>query len=133
MGVHMHEVIQKYMGDDGSSSFLRYPPHLLTRIGPSLTAPIPPDLHFPTSDPIETYPTLQEYIAALPCTHRQLLCNFHQKCSDTQLWNLFRSRRCLEIVTDGGLHAMHPGSVWMENCGHARRTVQWLWTSRRPV
>jgi hypothetical protein len=123
MGVRMHEVIHKYMGDDGSSSFLWYPPHLLTRIGPSLPAPIPPDRHFPTLDPIKTYATLQEYIAALPCTYRQLLCNFHQKCLDTQLWRFVRSQRRLEIVTGRRRPSRDPGYVWMKNCGQACSTM----------
>jgi hypothetical protein len=96
-----------------SSSFLRYPPYLLSKIGP---APSPfqlvPDLHFPTAAPIATYDTLKEYIDALPRTHRRLLCNHHQQCSDVQLWRAFRSRRRLEIVTDGGLHATRGTFGW---------------------
>jgi hypothetical protein len=95
-----------------ASSFLRYPPHLLHRIGPATSVSEPTDLHFPTLDPIATYDTLNEYIAALPRTHRRLLCHFHQQCTDLQLWRSFRSRRRLEIVTDGGLHATQGTFGW---------------------
>jgi hypothetical protein len=63
-----------------ASSFLRYSPHLLTRIGP-IAQPLSAssDEHFPTSDPVTSYDSLASYILALPRTCRRLLCENEQK------------------------------------------------------
>jgi hypothetical protein len=87
-----------------SSLFLRYPPYFLHNIGPpSLSPPSTTDPHFPTPEPPASYETLSAYIAALPRTHQRLLSCFTQQCSDLQLWRAFRSKRYLEVVSDGGL------------------------------
>ena len=95
-----------------SSSYLRYPPHLLQRIGP----PPPPapvlDALLPTTQPSVSYPSLQAYITALPRTHRRLLSNYTQICGDQELWRAFRSRRRLQIISDGGLHETRGTFGW---------------------
>ena len=95
-----------------SSTFLRYPPYLLQKIGPEPLPEHESDIHFPSLDPPTSYDTLSAYIAALPRTHRRLLSCYTQLCSEIQLWRAFRSKRKLEVVTDGGLHATDGTFGW---------------------
>ncbi len=59
-----------------------------------------------------SYDSLAAYISALPRTHRRLLCKYTQQCTDLQLWRAFRSRRRLEVITDGGLQATSGTFGW---------------------
>ena len=95
-----------------STSFLRYPPHLHKRIGPEPPPASPTDHHFPTPDPPNSYATLPDYISALPRTHRRLLSNYTQLCTDLQLWRSLRSKRRLEVVSDGGLQETNGTFGW---------------------
>lgn len=99
-----------------ASTFLRYPPHLLQRIGPPVDDSIDPDPLFPTLLSPNEYDTLSKYTCALPRSHRgRLLSVYNQVCSDVQIWRAFRSRRRLVIANDGGLHATLGTFGWLEN------------------
>jgi hypothetical protein len=97
-------VYQKRLWHDYvASSFLRYQ-HFWTRpLGPM----IPPPHRFPdpltTQRPIQSFDSLRSYLKAIPSFYRRLLSHHRQVASDLEVWRSFRSRRRLEIATDGSL------------------------------
>jgi hypothetical protein len=56
----------------------------------------------PPADPT-TYNSLTEYLASLPLWQQRLFCHFDQIADDLTIWKAFRSKRWLDIISDGGL------------------------------
>jgi hypothetical protein len=88
-----------------TTSFLRYRLFWSDPLGPRRPCPIPPILCHSLDtigSPFE-FPTLKAYLRALPSFCRRLLYHNEQCATDLEVWRAFRSRRRLEIVSDGSL------------------------------
>lgn len=96
-----------------STNFIRYPPYWKTPLGPLL--PLDRDPHM-SSDPLATplppieYASLQHFLKAIPRFYNRLLSFYEQVATDVQVFRAFRSRRRLEIISDGSLEHQSLGT-----------------------
>ena len=87
-----------------TTSFIRYRFFWTTPLSPRV--PLPTN---PSSNPLVTplspndYPSLPAVLKAIPPFYQRLLHHHVQIAMNQQVWRAFRSRSCLEIVTDGSL------------------------------
>jgi hypothetical protein len=56
-----------------------------------------------TSTPTK-YNSLQEYLCSLGKWYQRLLSEYHQEATDNQVWSAFRSKRWIDVASDGGLN-----------------------------
>ena len=87
-----------------SINFLRYRHFWKHPLGNLLQVPSSlPNTPFATSLHPYDYPSLKDFLRALPQFFRRLLYHHEQLATDHEIWRAFRSRSRLEIVTDGSL------------------------------
>ena len=56
-----------------------------------------------TQRPVASVANFDEHLLSLPQSHQRLLDGLQQVATDSQVWKTFRSRRRLNLATDGGL------------------------------
>ena len=94
------------------SSYLRYEPYWLqdplAGIAPQAAeAPLP-------QPPVITF---SDQLDRLPKHHQRLIEGYQQKATDNQLWNAFRFKQRIHLVSDGGLHSQKGTHGWVLSTG----------------
>ncbi|KAI2501852.1 hypothetical protein MHU86_12617 [Fragilaria crotonensis] len=97
-----------------TTSYIRYHPYWEEPMGAFL--PKTGTTHKTSIDPLHTpneatsYSSLRKFLKAIPRFYSRLLSHYEQKATDLQVWQAFRSKKRLEIVTDGSLESHTTGT-----------------------
>ena len=94
---------QKYL----TNTFISHSRYLKQPVGIPQPSPAPPPIVVETS-----CDTLQEALSLLPIFQHRIIEESTQVATDIEIWRAFRSKRRLEIITDGGLKEHNATFGW---------------------